>query len=464
MDWEAFTALKHDPTQSVSDSSLLKLVMDNSDSVDRIREVGQYLLDSSNPKTLEFLCNQLKDDYKQLACFELAMIGIKFSKDLLMSELGWSNIFEEQLSIVAFYVPGKADIGFKYCDYLLHDPTLPKLIGEAIVNNVHFYIQKLEYDKLTAIEPELPAANDLTGEKHNPTNPSITKHDGKYWCVCRAVNYEKGRKLNQFRSMDAHGISITKNYLLELTPELDIDHQYEIVYDPGKVPNKRVMWYGIEDLRLFRYKDRWWALAISAQFNWFGVPQVVLCKFQASPKSSNEWEVETFYPLRGENYVEPPRTEKNWTPCVVADELYITYSYGPKIIYKFSETSEPFENLHKFFEETTEINLSYHKGSSQQIAFDDGYLTVTHQHAHNDGCRFYYHRWLYLDSDFNVRKLSLPFYFLDKHIEFACGLTESLDGEHMIVSFGVMDKQAQLLEIPKSKIRGMLFDSYSYEF
>ena len=105
------------------------------------------------------------------------------------------------------------------------------------------------------------------------------------------------------------------------------------------------------------------------------------------------------------------------------------------------------------------FDLSNLRGSSGLIAYEDGYLTVTHQITVFNNRRYYFHRFMYFeieDSQYRVRKLSHPFYFLEKDVEFCSGITYTPSKSSVFLTIGLKDREAYLFEVDIKDIKTML--------
>lgn len=66
----------------------------------------------------------------------------------------------------------------------------------------------------------------------------------------------------------------------------------------------------------------------------------------------------------------------------------------------------------------------------------------------------YIHYFMYLDSDLNMIEISEPFVFERSGIEFAINLV--LDGDAILISYGVADRRARVLRIPAERVADLI--------
>jgi hypothetical protein len=73
--------------------------------------------------------------------------------------------------------------------------------------------------------------------------------------------------------------------------------------------------------------------------------------------------------------------------------------------------------------------------------------------------RVYLHRFVEYDADFRLR-LSLPFVFAHKGVEFVCGMTAAHGGGDLIIGLGIEDREAYLARIPFARVDDLLYNPY----
>jgi hypothetical protein len=93
------------------------------------------------------------------------------------------------------------------------------------------------------------------------------------------------------------------------------------------------------------------------------------------------------------------------------------------------------------------------RGGSQAIAFEGGWLTVTHEVSIVDEKRVNPHRFVWLDSDDRVQHLTEPFVLRSKGLEFCAGMCQSVEKDELILSFGVGDAEAWVANVSASDVR-----------
>ena len=146
----------------------------------------------------------------------------------------------------------------------------------------------------------------------------------------------------------------------------------------------------------------------------------------------------------------PRRHEKNWMPQVVGDRLQFIYVCDPtRVVDEYARTLS---------EATPAIAAEQFRGGTQVIVFDGGWLALVHEVSERDKRRYYQHRFVWFDSAGRLRRVSRPFYFIKKGVEFAAGLARAPDGKGLLISFGVADGEAWIATVEAGEVRRLLED------
>ena len=69
---------------------------------------------------------------------------------------------------------------------------------------------------------------------------------------------------------------------------------------------------------------------------------------------------------------------------------------------------------------------------------------------------YYLHRFLFLDKNLNVKKLSKPFIFKNKGMEYCAGMTIDHSGTQCIMPISIEDREAWICSVPLETIRSLL--------
>ena len=381
-------------------------------------------------------------------CF-YANIGrkIKYPRDdvLYIQDDLYSYKFYEQLSIAAYYAEKYRDKGIKYSDKLLFNVNAPGHVKENCLKNLFFYLENIKNVDYVSIDAKMPLLTSWSSERYKPCNASIIKTDKGYLVNCRAVNYVQ--LYPDYVVMDCTRSPKTKNVVIEYDKDLNQSFQTQIIEDPGLVKYQTAI-QGLEDLRLFHFKDEIYFTATTCQLNEWGIPKMCFGKFEKN-ELDNTIHINKITLLQGPCF---ERTEKNWMPLVVDEQLYLMYGYSPYIIYKANcETGECSEFINK----NLPFDFSRFSGSTPPIAFDDGYLLMVHEGIWLDR-KYYIHRFLYLDKNLEIIKISTPFTFKHTGVEMCCGIVIDDVKDKLIMAIALEDREAYLGLINLSHVRSLL--------
>jgi hypothetical protein len=196
---------------------------------------------------------------------------------------------------------------------------------------------------------------------------------------------------------------------------------------------------GLEDMRLFSWGVGLWFSACARDLNPDGWCEQVLGRIDFSDGVQAQ-NLRSMLP-------ETRQHEKNWAPRVCGNKLDFMYRLGHFVDYDARTT----------FRTETGLATENISGGSQAIPYAVGWLTVVHEARYKpDGQRYYQHRFVWMDSDGAVKRISRPFFLHDKQIEFVAGLARHPDGR-VIISYGVRDCEAWTATVQPDEVDGMLW-------
>ncbi|MBA3721554.1 MAG: hypothetical protein H0W88_04040 [Parachlamydiaceae bacterium] len=338
---------------------------------------------------------------------------------------------------------------FESINNLILNRKVPKEQKEFAYRNLLGHVQNIPNASFKPIDVNAPPIREGRPLKYNPMNPSIQKTDNGYKIICRMTNYiqTSGKNYRSFDYDDPKGTYRTKNIFAEYDISFKKIAQYEVVEELAR---ERI-WHnveGLEDCRLFEKNKSNWFTCVTLDTSYTGKYAVSLCKLNDQPHD-NKIAVESLLPLISPD---PQRPEKNWLPFVKDDEIFIIYSFDPFILYKPNlvtgacETVLQYEPSHDF---------SKFRGSAAPIVYEDGYLTLTHELIFPDQ-RYYVHRLVYLDKNFIVQKISIPFTFRHLGVEFCCGMTIDHEKKNLLLPIGIEDREIALCIVDLNIINSLL--------
>ena len=328
--------------------------------------------------------------------------------------------------------------GHLICEELSLDRSIPSKIRELARENLRYYVKSLFENA--------PSVNVLKLKLDEPAgfaslNPSILKTNDGFSIVQRISNYFVDE--NGYYVVTNSDRFETRNFLVELDTNFKINSSNEILISSGTLPLFYDHVLGLEDLRLFHWRGERWCVGNSRQANSDGWTEQFIGRIdQNSDGSIYLNELRKLVPPLDRDH------EKNWIPIIDGDQL------------NFIQSHDPFRRLDQdaniVAKKTSVMAVEHFRGSSQAIPFDGGWLALIHEVTLIGRNKFYFHRFEWLDRHMNLSHITKAFYIVQKGIEFCVGLTSDHDDEHLVFSFGVMDKECYLAKISRNDVRQML--------
>lgn len=338
----------------------------------------------------------------------------------------WSTLFQQTISSYPDHKPR----GMQACERLLSAPGLPYEIELATRRNQTWYCRRLA-DHGEGKKIDFPRRRGWS-----LFNPSIAiGPDDRMAMIVRSSNYRiNDAGYYEMPSEDGDVVK-TENYLLDMGSNLDAEYTVARMNDSAVTnADNPFPARGLEDCRLF-WRHDWQFLATVRDRDQHGFATILRC-----------W-------LDGTDVVDSTQLstgcdhQKNWMPltghqpgnalCVVTRcyPLTIQAGWGD---FGWWYTS-PF------------IARSF-RGSSQVIRLgNQRRLAVIHESVTMEPYQMVYtHRFVEFSTQrdvWRIRRLSDPFVFEDRQIEFCAGMCQL--GDDLVLSYGVRDAEARLLRIPR---------------
>jgi glycosyltransferase involved in cell wall biosynthesis/predicted GH43/DUF377 family glycosyl hydrolase len=409
------------------------------------------------PTRIEPLFNIVKH-YREIPnCCQQAYI---FCKTILGKKMPKDSLFVEaplyyyelayELSIIAFYV-GQKEEGLLACDHILHHPKAPPYKKDGAHRNSCYYFQQVKWDQkieITFDVGKIPGT-DIDWKHSNPSiyPKFVNEKDDGYYMIGRTVNYEYQNQNITYLQPD--GVVNTLNYLLTMDSEFKIT-SFPQIEDKSNRPIAPVKVLGFEDCRLFEWKGELWFTCCVLDSDSRQLPQIALCKTPyysqdgkrksfAHPveenKNPEDCKIEKFVLLKGPD---PNRCEKNWIPFVKNDQVHILYMCNPVTILKVDTETGDCKEVHK---RANQLDFSRFRGSSTMVNYKNGWLFIIHEVIFTN-VREYINRFVYMDQDFIITRISSPFKFGPTKVEFCCGLCYTNDRESVAISHSQEDTRS----------------------
>lgn len=380
-----------------------------------------------------------------------AVAHLPKSKDsLFVNEYVYTVGLKDEIAISSFYVPGKMERGRAVNDDLVLMKTPYVHCGRK---NAYWYVQPLK---------ELAPSFEWNPIPFNPPdgltalNPSVCLWREKLWCNVRAVNYridENGAYIIKATDGTANRENPidTRNFLLDFGSSPWNLAPAKECYRPGNLPCEFPLVTGMEDVRLFDIGyDRLAFSATCRQIAADGQCEQVRGRILQSLDRDAYEMVGLTRMLR-----EPRVTEKNWAPIIGTETFmnrpgHVVYDNGADMI----QNDVPFP-------------VDHLSGGSQVIPWTGRRsLAVVHTAHALPNCdykRFYYHRFIEYDEHYSVTRISLPWVFHDKVIEFCAGMCHHPGfTDRLVLSYGFKDEQARIATISCNDVEKLLAEGHVY--
>jgi hypothetical protein len=115
------------------------------------------------------------------------------------------------------------------------------------------------------------------------------------------------------------------------------------------------------------------------------------------------------------------------------------------------------EQARTIFETRPAIAAEQFSGGSQAIRFYGGWLALVYEvpDGRSDKQRFYQHRFVWFDET-KLRRVSRPFFFNKKGVEFAAGLAWHPDEKRLLISYCVGDGETWIATVDASRVQDVL--------
>ena len=349
----------------------------------------------------------------------------------------------EEYSIVAFYSPDpqRKERGHVAADWLTLSRAATPAARELARSNVNFYCEPAK-----TLMPSFRArpVGFTPPEGWQATNPSIARRGDQVVMVQRCVNYTL-TETGEYRTADGEPIA-TRNFLLRLNADLRVGSAVEIM-PPLDLPQPAFdLVLGFEEVRPFLWRGELWCCAALRELTPDGWCEQVLARIDCAP--SGPARLADWCVLRPEG---SHRHELNWMPLISGDELRFIAACDPVRVVN--------EQARTVTERTPSIAAELFRGGSQAIAFDRGWLALIYEVSWQGGTRSHLHRFVWLDAEFALRGVSRRFCLQQPGVELASGLAWHPDGDCLLISFGIKDREAWLATVKAEDVRAILSDT-----
>ena len=381
-----------------------------------------------------------KHDAALLLIEQVAQIPWPQNDRLFVEHESYGDICRELTSISGYYsaIAERREAGSEACEALAVDANSPPRRRWTARNNLAYYARPLTALCPGVINRQIEV---VLPQPYVATNPSFTLDGDCYRGIVRGVNYELSN--GHYTIHDDRGVVRTRNFWVQLNANLQLVAMREVL-DRSMLPRSaEARISGFEDCRLFRWQKDWWCSATSRELGSDSRATMVLLKL------NQDGDIVKAHPMLG---FADDQHQKNWMPSA-GERLDFIYSCGPTIVLDASAADGSF-----VVESSLDpgLALDHWRGGSQLIPWSSGFLAVVHEARDTARGRQYLHRFVGFDATKKPVAASSGFHFNSLGVEFAAGLTPSIDGASVLVSYGAGDCAAWIATVPVAAIQDLL--------
>jgi predicted GH43/DUF377 family glycosyl hydrolase/tetratricopeptide (TPR) repeat protein len=347
----------------------------------------------------------------------------------------WDPLF--QTTVDAYYA-GDLAAGRAAVERLLALPDLPPGVETRAHQNLIFYAPTLgeACPSFQARPIEIPVP-----EGWSRYNPSVAAGPDGLAMIVRSGNYTMTPRL-EYAVHGADSVVRTTNYLVALDTDLalhDVHRIDDAAFRPEPPPFPVA---GFEDCRLVWHRGGWWASATTRDRGPSGICQIALLRLEDATVREMR--------LLSDGV---SRHEKNWMPVAGdAETLRFVYAPSPTVLLRYDDATGTVAS--ELTREAPPIARHF-SGGTQLIPIEGGHLALIHDGVRfEEGWRVYVHRWVWFDPDWRLARVSAPFIFQERGVEFAAGLAQH--GDDLVISYGVWDREAWLATVSLAEVLSLL--------
>lgn len=251
---------------------------------------------------------------------------------------------------------------------------------------------------------------------------------------------------------------VTTNYLGRLDKDYNLINFTKVDYSKLDVPP---IWefVGEEDVRITQWDGNYYLIGVRRDTTPNGQGRMEYSKIELDKTNWTATEVQRVRippPVDVNSYC-----EKNWMPILDKPYHFVKWAMPTEVVWADPDKPECKQVLVK---ETPQISPDQ-RGGTNIVAWGDYYIAFTHEvrlwkNYLNQKDSVYRHRMIVWDKEFNFIGVTKPFAFLDTPIEFCVGA--AIIKKNLVLTFGVQDNCAFVLEVPKKVVNGMITEAMSY--
>lgn len=344
------------------------------------------------------------------------------SDSLFIETPVYRGLFDYEATILDFYIGKHREGLIESMNYMLSNKTEHL---DNVYQNVKFYIQPLEGEIVNH-----PVSREYAGLDYHPTSVSVIQHNNQEFHNIRFVNYSINQKDGSYMMKEGdyspHYPVRTQNVCWNVK-----ENKYILMNDSSvTLPRKETHIKGLEDVRL--YHDASGTLRFTATSKEYS-ENIRIVSGVYNPTSGSYQDCQVFQsPINAS-------CEKNWIPIDGTSNMI--YRWSP---FEVGTLNEDTLNIHTRY--STPWFFSHLRGSAVPIQIENELWCLTHFVEYNSP-RKYFHCIVILDSHTHQpQRISLPFVFRDKVIEYSIGWTKKGNGFQFW--FSSWDDNPRLIHVP----------------
>ncbi|MER9581974.1 glycosyltransferase [Mesorhizobium sp. M0276] len=367
---------------------------------------------------------------------------------LFLEDFIYTTGLQEEFAIAANYSPDpvRKDRGFAVCNWLALNRTVTDEHRQLARSNLFFYAQSAN-----TMMPSFSARpiGFTPPEGYRPSAPSVSRLGDQIVLVQPTVGNPviEDAQLNTPSKMQIR----TRNFLVHLSDDLGVQSTAEILpsVDVPEATGSAAL--GIEAIRLFAWRDQLWTIACARASEADGWCPVMARVDDRGPGPYQMTDRRVLSCLASEFH------GRSWMPLVkpaginTAVEQLQFFSAGDPLRIVDGQGQTLSENA-------PAVSADQFKDGTQAIAFQGGWLALVHEVRPwpNEARLYTHHRFVWLDDASRLAKIGRPFFFNEKGVEFAAGLTWHPNGERLLISYGVADRESWIAVVDASEVGSLL--------
>lgn len=347
----------------------------------------------------------------------------------------------------------------RYLDKLILSPYVNPEIYSDVIHDSRFYVKPLPLEVKTKILANNLWINDAAD--YNSFNPSIVMIGQQLYLNLRMANWQYW-PTQELVLKDLKGYHRTRNYLTkfnltDLTEGLLVLNGHELRKSKPFHKINKSDYRGIEDLRYVTHDNKVFAIGSSMEYNENGVIKTVL--LEINPDKNK------IIGLKPLNYQLNLKHEKNWLPFVYksseVEEIHYIYSYHPFIVLN-SKMEEVINRQYLFKFDQLRGSAAPLRIPEDNLLFklSGNYLMMVHHTnwvtKNEKNILQYCQRFVLLDYELNIIRVSNPFYLVSDDIEFVMSMF--LTSSHLYVSLGVQDLDSYIVTLSLQTVYNALME------